>query len=92
MGLENFYLGDKAFSEFSAAFNDQWSSFQHKEALLTLLGNDVELARPIAFKLGNEFEAWLKKRVPALDQDTPLECLKSKIGIQKLKTCLMRMH
>lgn len=91
MGIEKFYLGDKAFAEFSATFSDAWNNYERKENLLTLLRNDVELARPIAFKLGNTCEEWIRSPVPALDKETPLECLKTQTGIKKLKTCLMRM-
>jgi hypothetical protein len=91
MPLENFYPGDDAFSNFSVVFQEEWDSFEKKEELLILLNNNIELARPIAFRLGSNFSSWLSSTVPALEHETPLQCLKSSEGIKRLKTCLMRM-
>lgn len=90
MGLEKYYLGDEAFTKFSRAFAADWEGFPHKDALLKLVG-DIELARPIARHLGADFSEWLHSKVPALDDITPMECLSSKSGIRRLKSCLMRM-
>jgi hypothetical protein len=90
MGLEKYYLGDEAFARFSKVFAADWDEFPHKDALLKLVG-DIELARPIAHHLGSDFSEWLHSNVPALDDITPMQCLCSKSGIRRLKSCLMRM-
>ncbi|RTL55458.1 MAG: DUF2384 domain-containing protein [Rhodocyclaceae bacterium] len=91
MGLEDFCLGNEAFSKFSVVFCDEWEAFDSKDELLGLVKGDIELARPIASRVGKRYREWLLNAVPALDQQTPLECLSTATGIRKLKTCIMRM-
>lgn len=92
MGLEDYYLGDRAFADFSAAFCTEWDAFPHKDDLLLLVSGDVQIARPIAFHCGSLYSDWLRSKIPALDDITPLECLSTPSGIRRLKSCLMRMH
>ncbi|NGY04734.1 DUF2384 domain-containing protein [Solimonas terrae] len=91
MPLENYYPGDAAFTTFSACFEAQWAGFPERANLLAAVGGSVELARPIAAKVGANYSAWLQSSIAALDRTTPIECLRSSAGIQRLKTCLMRM-
>ena len=90
MGLEEHYLGDQAFAEFSEAFEEEWKSFPQKEELLKIVGS-IELARPVAFYCRSNFSQWLQAKIPAIDYMTPLECLSSSTGVRRLKSCLMRM-
>ncbi|RWX51309.1 hypothetical protein VU01_11622 [Candidatus Electrothrix marina] len=91
MPLENFYEGDQAFIEYSENFIEFWETFKDKVQLLELLGHDLVIARPIAYHLGENYADWLNSSVPALDNATPLDCLKTADGIKRLKTCLRRL-
>jgi hypothetical protein len=90
MRLDEHYLGDEAFAKYSAAFTDDWDAFPGKDELLNVVGS-IDLARPIAFHCGSRFSEWLRAKIPALGNLTPLECLSSQTGIRRLKSCLMRM-
>jgi hypothetical protein len=91
MPPENHYLADAAFAAFSASFEDVWASFPDKDDLLRSVEGNIELARPIAFHLGLRYSQWLESEVAALGGKTPKQCLSTGAGINRLKTCLMRM-
>ena len=74
MGLKDFYPGDAAFPKFSVVFSDKWETFSDKEKLLALVRGNIELARPIAFRVGTEYEEWLSSAVPALRAAWALHC------------------
>jgi hypothetical protein len=90
MPLEKFYGGDQRFIEYSEVFIEFWETFEGKDKLLELLNQDIVIARPIAYHIEDNFEEWLNSSVPALDNATPLDCLKTASGIKRLKTCLER--
>ena len=90
MGLEQHYLGDEAFAKYSEALEGNWNAFPQRDELLNAVGS-IDLARPIAFHCGAHFSEWLRAKIPALSNLTPLECLSSQDGIRRLKSCLMRM-
>ena len=91
MRLEDEYPGDEAFARFSKAFEQHWLAFAGKQALLEKLSGDVELARAVAGQCAESSLEWLDQEVPALGSMTPLECLATKSGMRRLRTCLMRM-
>ena len=91
MPLEDHYSGDAAFTAFSACFEASWKGFADQDNLLAAVGGSVELARPIAAKVGASYPAWFQRSIGALDCMTPQDCLRTPAGIRRLKTCLMRM-
>lgn len=58
--------------------------------LLELI-KDERLALVIQANLAKQSKSWLNKKVPALDNLTPLECIKNEVLLKRLKVCLMRM-
>jgi len=91
MPLEDHFAGNEAFENYSSCFKEQWENFNAKEELLALVGNDLILARPIAYHLQENFHSWFNRKIPALENLTPAECMKSPKGILRLKSCLHRM-
>ncbi len=48
-------------------------------------------AKVIYAKLGAESLEWINKKIPALDNLTPVECLTAPLLLKRLKEGLMRM-
>jgi hypothetical protein len=90
MPLEQFYKDDETFVNYSLCFQKEWEAFEFKEELLELVRGDVDLARPLAYHLKSSFSEWFTSSVPALDNLSPSECMKTSQGIKRLKVCLMR--
>ena len=90
-GLEQYYNGQKSWLEFSSNFNDEWKSSEFQKSLLNKLNNQIDIARVIYFHIGENSLEWLNKKIPALNNLTPLECLKTEKTTNRLKVCLMRM-
>ncbi|PXZ06275.1 hypothetical protein DKK70_09790 [Gilliamella apicola] len=91
--LEKYYIGDK-WESFVHSFEDIWNKNyldEKKINLLTLLNNHTDLAKVVYGKIGKNYEEWLNYKAPVLDYLTPLECLKSKDLINRLRESLMRM-
>jgi len=90
--LEQYYSGDENFIQYSNVFSDEWDRYTFKDELLTMVNNDVDLARPISYYAGDSFEEFMINKIPVLDDISPKECLGNQSGIRRLKTCLMRMQ
>jgi len=89
--LEQYFKGQKNWEEFSDNFNDVWVNSDLQKSLLSELENRIDLAKVIYYNIGETSIDWLNKKVPALDNLTPLECLKTEKTTNRLKECLMRM-
>ncbi|EDM25282.1 hypothetical protein LNTAR_24923 [Lentisphaera araneosa HTCC2155] len=90
MSLDNHYLGDSSFEAYSKCFTKEWDNYNHKEDLLKLVNNNIDIARPIAYHFRDSYKKWMESQAPVLDMQTPLECMKTENGIKKLKTSLQR--
>lgn len=89
--LEQYYNGQKSWLEFSSNFNEEWKSSEFQKSLLNKLNNQIDIARVIYFHIGENSLEWINKKIPALNNLTPLECLKKEETTNRLKVCLMRM-
>ncbi|MBA6157373.1 hypothetical protein H3Z83_12720 [Tenacibaculum sp. S7007] len=90
--LEQYYKGQKSWEIFIEVFDYNWKNSEFQKTLLSKLDNRIDLAKAIDYIIGETSLSWLNKNIPALDNLTPLECLKSEKLINRLKVCLMRMH
>jgi hypothetical protein len=60
------------------------------DELLRMVNNDAQLAGLIYYHLSDDWKAWMDSLIPALGGRKPKNCLKSKAGIKRLKSVLMR--
>ena len=92
-GIEQYYSGDENWNEWvEMCKEDFWENSDYQKSLLDKLKENLDLAIVIYGRLGTESINWVEKKVPALENLTPLECLTSKKLILRLRKCLMRMH
>lgn len=92
MPLEDYYAGDEAFEKYSNCFSSFWDTFEHKHDLLRMVAGDLTIAMPIAYHLSNNYKKWMHSTPPALEGQSPLECLKTNHGKIRLKCCLHRFR
>ncbi|WMJ75208.1 hypothetical protein RCC89_18865 [Cytophagaceae bacterium ABcell3] len=91
-GLEQYYSGDKVWDNWvQKAKEDYWKNTDYQKELLSLLDKSFDLAVVIYAKHGKGSICWLSKEVPALENLTPIECLKTKELMLRLRECLLRM-
>ena len=90
--LENYYRGDADWQKFAALFVNEWSTCQFQNELLSALNNDEEIAMVIYGSVQQGALQWINKLIPALNNTTPLECMKTEDRRKRLKTMLMRMR
>jgi hypothetical protein len=90
--LEQYYKGDDSWNKYSSIFGEDWTDSNFQKELLVLVNNQIDLAKVIYYH-NTEFSIkWLNSKVPALDDLTPLECLKDIELTKRLKVCLMRIQ
>ncbi|MDO5968589.1 hypothetical protein Q4Q35_02105 [Flavivirga aquimarina] len=89
--LEQYFKGQNSWEKFIEVFESNWKDPEFQKTLLSKVDNRIDLAKVIYYKFGETSLNWLDKNIPALDNLTPLECLKSEKLINRLKVCLMRM-
>ena len=90
--LEMYFNGEKSWIEYSSIFGEDWTDSDFQKELLTLVNNQIDLAKVIYYH-NTEFSIkWLNSKVIALDNLTPLECLKDIELTKRLKVCLMRIQ
>ena len=90
--LEQYFRGQSSWDKFIEVFDKNWKNSEFQKTLLLKVDNRIDLAKVIDYHIGETSLNWLDKNIPALDNLTPLECLKSEKLINRLKVCLMRMH
>ena len=90
--LEQYFKGQKKWKEYSSIFGDDWIDSDYQKLLLFKLDNRIDLAKVIYYHIRETSLDWLNKKIPALDELTPLQCLESEKTIDRLKACLMRMQ
>jgi len=90
--LEYHYSGDIVWNRILSLAKKEWTnSKSQKQLVYKLKGSSIDMAIVMYAKLGEESMDWIFKKVPALENLTPLECLESPALIKRLKECLMRM-
>ena len=61
------------------------------EKLLDIMPDDI--IRPLLYLLGDDYtQIWINKEIKALDNQKPVELVKTDIGRRALKEFVMRMH
>lgn len=89
--LEKYYKGGEAWSKFSSLFVDNWEKCKFKEELVKKFDGNVDIAMVVFASLGNEALRWSSEPVPALGNNSPIDCVSSVEKMKRLKTMLMRM-
>jgi len=89
--LEAEYPGDDEWELFYRLYESMYQSHEIMKLAAELEGRK-DIAVVIYGLLGEEecFE-WIHKKIPILDELTPLACIKSVSLMRRLKTALMRM-
>ena len=90
LGLEQYYKGDTAWNDYAKAVKDEVGICPLRHDIEKFIP-DSDIANVICFLVGSNSLAWINQSIPALGGMTPLECMKSQKGVQRLKTMLMRM-
>jgi len=68
-----------------------WSETESQKLLLRDLDNRSDIAKVVFAKLGDESLDWIGRKIPALDNLSPKDCLNTPEGIKRLKEGLLRM-
>ncbi len=93
-GLEQYYGkdGDHDWANVVKSSALFWTDSPLQQELVHLLSGRKDLAIVINDRIGEKYAAsWLKKKIPALDNLRPLDCLGSDQLLRRLKEALMRM-
>ena len=88
--LEKYYTGDEHWNSYAEAFDEHWIEDDIQKKLLEKLEGDIQLAKVINYHLVENSISWLYDNIPALDNLKPIECLKKRNLILRLRECLMR--
>ena len=89
--LTQVFSGDEAWKKFVFFASKSWSNFLFKDALLHEVGGDLELAKVVAYRMGDGFKAGLDYPTPALEGKTPRWCIENTGDLNGLKELLLRM-
>ncbi|MBN3822063.1 hypothetical protein G3O00_00320 [Burkholderia sp. Ac-20384] len=87
--LEQYYPGDASWQRFVAVFS-QSRSKQEVLELAQSLDGDVDLATVIYEVVGPGYNTWIRRKVPAMDDLTPIDCIRDPALMNRLRTTLMR--
>jgi hypothetical protein len=86
--LEKYY-NENNWEKFSELCKDYHSN--NTEKLIEKLNMDMELSKVIDKIVGESSVDWINRKIPALNNITPIECLKNRKLKNRLKVMLMRM-
>jgi len=89
--LELYYSGDDKWEYFSSLYADMPDTM-FTSRLVAILNGDILLAKTIEGVVGGSSMEWIQRKIPALDNLTPLNCIVYPILYNRLKTVLMRMY
>lgn len=93
MNLEEYYSGEEHWQDIVDHANDEfWSDFDYKVELMSKLEGNDDIAKVVFAKMGLKSIDWLDRRIPALGNLKPIDCLKSDNLRNRLKECLLRMY
>lgn len=87
--LEQYYPGEEDW----ILFSDLYRNIPHAEISKELesIFKDRSVAIVIAGILGNSSREWINKKIPALDNLRPVDCVNDPKLQKRLRTMLMRM-
>ena len=90
--LEDYYCGDEAWANLANLYKELPNSnntFVLKDILKD--DNNLLLTKVIEGKVGDVALDWIYRKIPALNNLRPIDCIDSPILYKRLKTMLMRM-
>jgi hypothetical protein len=88
--LENYYAGDAAWKKMAELCKG--IKTRNTKELLNLLDNDINLVNVIEARVGESSLFWIKRKIPALNNLRPVDCINNDTLLKRLKECLLRMH
>jgi hypothetical protein len=88
-GLEN-YFNENNWFIFSECFKNIKTINTGK--ILEKLGGNIELTEVIEGVVGNVAMDWINRKIPALNDVAPVDCINDEKLIKRLKVMLMRMQ
>lgn len=88
--LENYYAGDEAWNDLEALALKQYKDVPEVQDISEKLGGNLGLASVIYGTIGRRGAEWLDRKVPALDDLRPLDCINDPALIKRLREALMR--
>lgn len=77
------------FKNLARTYDNEWESCDFKQDLLEAVNNHLDIAIVIYGTLLDASMSWVSSSVPALDDLSPIQCMNSPTGIQKLKRVLL---
>ncbi len=89
-GLERFFVGDKGWDRFASGLASDWESCEFQEELLAKFRGDESIAIAVYGRHFEEALAWADAPAAALDDETPVACMRSAKLRKRLKAALMR--
>ncbi|MGH8781195.1 hypothetical protein [Paraburkholderia sp.] len=89
--LEDEYKGDENWEKFEALFLEFKDAPEVKD-IAAKLGGNVGLACVIYKQVGSDGAEWLERKVPALENIRPLDCIDDPVLIKRLRVVLKRMY
>lgn len=78
-------------NKYAACFSESFENTEEAKIFLEVV-NDMQLASVIKFHLGDSYINWLDQKVPALNDQSPRDCLATAEGRDVLRAMLMRLH
>jgi hypothetical protein len=82
---------NKDFAQFSSKFLKQWKTCTNKQELISVL-KDEQIAIVLWAALGSYIKNWIYEPVTALSGRSPIDCLKTPLGIKQLKDLLLLLN
>jgi hypothetical protein len=77
--------------KFSNLFKDEWDDCSFKMELLDSVDQDERIAWVVYGSFLGDSLGWMKREVPDLDGEKPIEAIKTESGKSKIKSTLMSM-
>lgn len=82
---------DDSFRNLARTYDNEWESCDFKQELLEAMNNHRDIAIVIYGTLLDASLSWVSTSVPALDGLSPIQCMGTPSGIQKLKQALLSL-
>lgn len=90
--LEQYYSEDDNWTNFVDIAKECFNAEdKFKKSLINALNGYSDIAIVVYYRLESDSLEWIQRKIPALDNLKPIECLQSEKLINRLKECLMRM-
>ena len=82
---------DDSLKKLARNYDDEWESCEFKQDLLEAMKNHLDIAIVIYGTLLEASMSWISSSVPALGGLTPIQCLSTPSGIERLKQTLLSL-